>query len=154
MVACLSPTSTDVEHTLNTLNHVSLMNKDLEDRKFVASVSVPMFDGVFTTLKGKPISKWSAAEVSEWIGTVDGGAFAHIVLPPNLTGARLMSLGKVRLSTLFTNYERQARAEGEGYAWAESANVDDSALTHRLFDLIRNKAVEDFVFREGHDNTL
>jgi kinesin family member 2/24 len=148
IVACLSPTSTDIEHSLNTLDHVSLMNKNLEHKKSVASVSVPMFDGVFTALKGKPISKWTAEEVSEWVGVVDGGAFAHIVLPPNLTGALLMSLGKVRLSTLFTHYERQARREGEGYAWAESATVDDSALTHRLFELIRNKAVEDFVFRE------
>jgi hypothetical protein len=150
VLACISPTSTDIEHSLNTLNHVALMNKDLDDLKFVASVSVPMSDGSSkASWQNKSVMEWTAEEVHAWITTVDNGAFSHVVLPAGFDGQKLLAIGKMRLSELFTQYRREARREGEGYAWAERAeNVDDEALSQRLFEMIRDAAVDAFVFRE------
>eukprot|EP00505_MAST-04D_sp_SCG-Rhode-Island_P006530 Stramenopile-MAST_4_protein_6530 len=150
VLACISPTSTDIEHSLNTLNHVALMNKDLDELKFMASVSVPMSDGSSkASWQNKSVMEWTAEEVHSWITTVDNGAFSHVVLPAGFDGQKLLAIGKMRLSELFTQYRREARREGEGYAWAERAeNVDDEALSQRLFEMIRDAAVDAFVFRE------
>jgi hypothetical protein len=126
------------------------MNKDLDDLKFMASVSVPMSDGSSkASWQNKSVMEWTAEEVHSWITTVDNGAFSHVVLPAGFDGQKLLAIGKMRLSELFTQYRREARREGEGYAWAERAeNVDDEALSQRLFEMIRDAAVDAFVFRE------
>jgi hypothetical protein len=115
VVACLSPTSTDIEHSINTLNHIMLMNTDFEKKKFVASVSLLMYDAVVKSKKS--MFEWSPDDVMKWITTVDGGIYSHVVLPPGLDGRMLMSMGQQRLSQLFSSYEREARGVGEGVAW-------------------------------------
>lgn len=142
VVACLSPTSTDIEHSLNTLNHVSLMNKEFEKMKFVLSVSVLMYDAV--TKSNKSMFEWSPEDVQRWITTVDGGVYSHVVLPPNLDGRMLMSMGQQRLSQLFTNYERRARGIDEGVAWVEDAFIDDSHISRSLWEAIRREMTDEF----------
>ena len=142
VVACLSPTSTDIEHSLNTLNHVSLMNKDFEQMKFVVSVSILMYDAVVKS--NKSMFQWTPDDVQRWITTVDGGMYSHVVLPPGLDGRMLMSMGQQRLSNLFTNYEREARGNNEGVAWAEDAFIDDSHISRRLWETIRREMTEEF----------
>ena len=141
VVACLSPTSTDIEHSLNTLNHVSLMNKEFEKMKFVLSVSVLMYDAV---VKSKSMFDWSPEDVQRWITTVDGGVYSHVVLPPTLDGRMLMSMGQQRLSQLFTNYERRARGIDEGVAWVEDAFIDDSHISRSLWEAIRREMTDEF----------
>ena len=79
VVACLSQRFTAaVEHSLNTLNHVSLMNKEFEKMKFVLSVSVLMYDAIVKS--NKSMFDWSPEDVQRWITTVDGGVYSHVVL--------------------------------------------------------------------------
>lgn len=115
IIACVSPTTCDMNHTLNTLNHVTMMSPDLQHKKSSAVTEVQMSIIPLTT----SIDKWSPAEVTAWLTNVDGGRFAHIVLPPGLDGRGLLQLSSASLSQLFVAWHTTARAEQEGSAWVE-----------------------------------
>ena len=51
---------------------------------YAAPVEVPVLKRV--PLNTRPIEAWSAREVTEWVSTVGGGTFTHIVLPKSLDG--------------------------------------------------------------------
>jgi len=118
VIATVSPTPTDLIHTVNSLTHVSYMAECLSSRRRQITVDLPLVD-VSATAR-KPISRWSHDEVVAWIGAVEGGRFAHVALPPGLDGAGLMKLSTMRLSQLFDGTLRQGRGENEGSAWTEA----------------------------------
>ena len=118
------------------------MNKEFEKMKFVLSVSVLMYDAIVKS--NKSMFEWSPEDVQRWITTVDGGVYSHVVLPPNLDGRMLMSMGQQRLSQLFTNYERRARGIDEGVAWVEDAFIDDSHISRSLWEAIRREMTDEF----------
>ena len=67
------------------------------------TVQVPLVSGAAGL--SKPVGEWSCEEVKAWIGVADGGKFAHIVLPPNMTGerAKRASLGDRRVRSSVRN---------------------------------------------------
>ena len=135
IIATVSCTTCDCLHTINTLEHISLMMPPLEDKKVIVQVSsagrsergniesvtidVPLVDGCAAL--NKPVEAWTASEVKSWIAVADGGKFSHIVLPPNLTGEKLMMLNETSLMELFQREfnagATEARGLGEGSAW-------------------------------------
>lgn len=142
--ATVSPTTIDTLHTLNTLNHVAMMqvrpSKNERKKERVTSgggkvgenlggvitnvvVEVPIVDsGTFN----KTVGEWTAEEVRGWIAAANGGKFSHIVLPVSLKGEDLLKLNETSLSKLFdmTRIETVARGEGEGSTWVISANAE------------------------------
>mmetsp|Transcript_13506 Transcript_13506/g.24879 ORF Transcript_13506/g.24879 Transcript_13506/m.24879 type:complete len:707 (-) Transcript_13506:40-2160(-) len=139
--ATVSPTTIDTMHTLNTLNHVAMMQVRPNKKERVTSgsgkvkenlggiisnvtVEVPIVDsGTFN----KPVSEWTAEEVRGWIAVANGGKFSHIVLPPSLRGSDLLKLNEMNLSSLFDMTRAEeitARGVGEGSTWVISANAE------------------------------
>ena len=121
IICCVSPTSCDVAHTLNSLSHVSHCQGKQELWNLTTFVS--MYEKR-STIYLKPVQDWSADEVRGFMANVEGGRYSHIVLPPGITGKQLLRLNANRLSTLFEAQPvRQARVDREGFAWVEG--VDD-----------------------------
>jgi len=116
IVATVSPTSTDLLHSVNTLEHVILMSPKLQTLKQSVSVEVPMVNGA--AYAHVPISQWTPQQVAAWLTTTDRGRFAQLVLPQNLDGKGLLSLSEHRLNSLISQQlSRAARREVEGSAW-------------------------------------
>lgn len=184
IIATCSPTTTDLEHTLNTLKHVSLMAAEPANRNKVKQKTVKgnqkinnlsrsrssstststsssgkkkiscMTTGVPLSEKesnasyfGKLVHLWDSHDVQQWLVTVDGGRFAHVVLPKHITGEHLMQLGAKKMTTLFqgTVDDRIARANGEGGAWTigidggltSSSNLEK--LGRQIWKALRNE---------------
>jgi kinesin family protein 2/24 len=122
VVATLSPTSEAMHHTLNTLKHVSMMRPDLAAQTLGAS-SYLAIGAADATWRSVHVLQWSVAHVSAWLRSVDGGTFAHVVLPPETTGKSLMRLATsaTSLASLFASAEgdamRSARRNAEGASW-------------------------------------
>ena len=78
---------------------------------------------------GKLVHLWTHHDVQQWLGTVDGGRFAHVVFPKHVTGEHLMQLGAKKMSKIFQGIvgDRVARASGEGGAW--TIGVDDGVVS-------------------------
>lgn len=136
VIAAISPTANDLMHTINTCNHVVLMNPSLHSLTHEVCVEVPV--------TGNPLShilveKWSNEELNNWLAVADGGRFASLTLPPGLTGKDLMSLNSTSLSALFEGQLRTARIEGEGNAWVIGNNRGSSALGRDLFSALRKQ---------------
>ena len=115
VVATLSPSPIDIQHTLNTLDHVVKMAPRLEKGIDSVTVEVPLYGS--SAFGHLPVEKWSADQVQAWLGTVDGGRFSHLVVPVGLDGAKLVQLTDTSLSAMFAGQLRGARQEEEGSAW-------------------------------------
>jgi hypothetical protein len=154
VLACASPTSTDAEHTLNTLSHVSLMNVETEKKTFQVPVCVPLADPYsLGKLQHKPIHSWTSIDVEDWITTVDAGAYSHIILPPGLTGEGLLRMGKHRLSDMFAGSQRVARRDGEGQSWTIGAgtSASDAELSEALFEAVKAAAADALYILQTND---
>ena len=116
ILACVSPTSADMLHTINSLEHVNLMSPRLAELKSTVTVEVPMA-GTGSVVSMIPVHDWTHEQVIQWLTTVEGGRFGHVVLPPQITGAQLLMLDKVSLAELFHAQEKESRVTGEGGAW-------------------------------------
>ena len=114
IITTLSPTAADAQHTLNSLEHVVLMNPALQAKVHDVIVEVPLLDGF---LSGIPISAWTPQQVLFWLSTTNNGRFSQLVLPPGLDGKGLMKLNIVALSALCEGTLRAARQDEEGTAW-------------------------------------
>ncbi|CAM9138755.1 unnamed protein product, partial [Ectocarpus fasciculatus] len=89
IVATVSPAAVDAQHTVNTLNHISLMDPSLQ--KFISEIAteVPKRGAALTST---PMAQWSSEEVNTWLSTVERGRFAYLAVPPQFTGADLLRL--------------------------------------------------------------
>jgi hypothetical protein len=108
-------------HGINSLDHVVLMSPALVPHMTTVTVEVPLKGAALSHL---PIESWTNAQVLTWLGTVGGGRFAQLALPPGLDGAGLMKLNMVSLSALFEGHLRAARQGGEGSAWVLDGQAD------------------------------
>jgi hypothetical protein len=137
IAATVSPSAVDAQHTINTLDHMSLMNPSL--KRFVSSVSteVPKHGAALTST---PMAQWSSAEVNTWLSSVEQGRFAYLAVPPEFTGADLLHLDANSLSNLFAGQMRQARAGNEGEAWTvEGESFRHLAVSRALWRVIRRE---------------
>ena len=127
IITTLSPTPTDVQHSLNSLEHVILMNPALQAKVHDVIVEVPLLEGF---LSGVPINTWTAEQVIFWLSTTNNGRFAQLALPAGLDGSGLMKLNMVSLSALCEGTLRAARQDEEGSAWVvQGTAAEDVSAT-------------------------
>jgi len=119
ILATVSPTPTDIEHTINTLEHVTMMDVSLQEISGTTTVPV-LINGA--ALLQSPVETWTNEHLSVWLAAVEGGRFSQLALPPNVTGADLLAMNATSISALFAGEIRQARQEEEGAAWVEEAD--------------------------------
>jgi len=123
IIATVSPSSGDTEHSLSTLTNVSVMMGEsrgeqkpqhfklpVED---VASQSVLKANRAYNEAKAADPRKWSVEKVREWWASK---APAHIAPPPAMDGAMLAKWSQSR----FTQYCRETCARARKQAEAES----------------------------------
>lgn len=137
ILAAVSPTATDLLHTVNSLSQVTQMSKALSRGR--SECVVPLALHEFNA--SSPIWEWSSSEVEQWVRCVDGGRFAYLVLPPGVDGAALMSISSTGFASLFEQTLRKARTEAEGEAWNEAARAAaGSKIGKLLFNEVRKEA--------------
>lgn len=137
IIATVSPAAVDAHHTINTLDHVSLMDPELQKLSQSVEVEIPKGGAALTTT---PLSLWSSAEVNAWLSTVENGRFSYLAVPPNFTGADLLKLDAKSMSALFAHQFRRARKQEEGEAWTEEAGTTrHEAVSRALWALLRRE---------------
>ncbi len=139
LIATVSPSPTDLLHSLNTLDHVICMNKHLEKLKSEVSVDIPIFDFFSPT---SPVETWTPEHVQNWLATVDGGRFSMLQVPPDLDGKGLASLEVSSLTALFAGTLRKARQGEEGAAWVVDNAIQQgqgSTIGRALWGSIRRE---------------
>jgi hypothetical protein len=124
VIATVSPSPTDLMHSVNTLNHVICMSEVLEALKSEVSVEVPIHTFFSQTVN---VDEWSPEHVQNWLATVDNGRFSMLQVPSDLDGKGLVSLEVMSLTALFAGNLRKARQGDEGDAWV----VDNAAGQHQ-----------------------
>lgn len=93
VLACCSPTATDVEHTVRTLNQVCQMRGAEDEISRVVRIEC---GSVCMVLEGEaaaavPFRKWKADKLREWLLTLeDDLACAAILLPDSCDGRELL----------------------------------------------------------------
>jgi hypothetical protein len=168
IIATLSPTPTDLQHSLNTLNHVVLMCPELQQLIHRVTVEVPLNlhlqmatkynakvahgTGVGSGLSTRYVADWTAEEVIAWLATAERGRFAHVVLPAGITGAGLLQLSVANLADLFGEMQMNvARTQREGAAWVETV-ADESnkvrGLGRALWSALRRE-MQNILARES-----
>lgn len=137
IVATVSPSAVDAQHTINTLDHMSLMHPSLQHYISEVLTEIPKFGAALTSV---PLSQWSSDQVNTWLSTVEKGRFAYLAVPPQFTGADLLKLDVNSLSTFFEGQMRQARAGLEGDAWTVSTESSRHlAISRALWNVIRRE---------------
>lgn len=136
VITAVAPTSTDLQHTLNSLDHVILMAPPLARTMSSSKIEAAVYAERFTT--DVPVQEWSHKQVVHWIATVEGGRFSKIALPPNIDGSKLLQVSERKLCELFAGDLRQGRQEGEGGAWVIDSDAGE-VLGKALFRSLRNE---------------
>jgi len=148
IIATLSPTPIDLQHSLNTLNHVVLMCPELQQLTHRLTVEVPLnlhlqmqnrfnaqaahSTAVGSGLSTKHVADWTPEEVIAWLATAERGRFKHVVLPPGIDGRGVLMLSETNMVDLFAAQDQNtARGLKEGAAWVETAG-DDLRKVRRL----------------------
>lgn len=139
IIATISPTPVDLQHSLNTINHVLLMSNNLASYSDCVTVEVAKTSEA--ALSSVPIHQWSPAEVIGWISTIERGRFAHLVLPPGTDGQRLLQLTVTNFTQLFEEQERVGRQAKEGPTWTISTEETSrlNSISLALFNAIRRE---------------
>jgi len=75
-----------------------------------------------------PVDTWTHRQVMAWLSHTDGGKFAQLVLPANMSGSDLMHLNMKSLTALCAGQLREAREGDEGSAWVEQGG--ECAMCH------------------------
>lgn len=143
IICTVSPSPIDVEHTLNSLEHVVMMDTNLQDNSWVNTLEIPINGALVSDL---PVEMWTHSEVYAWLGTVDNGRFSQLVLPPDIDGLKLLSLDSSSLATIFSGEMREARQEDEGSAWIETVKQSSklAAISAALCETIRRERYSSF----------
>jgi len=131
IIATISPTPTDLQHTINTISHTVLMCPELHRLTHRVTVEVPLFTSTPHQVSNndhndysnssnsghryKPIHDWTSKDVLLWIANVERVRFAHVVLPKDIDGKALLQLSVSRLNDLFaSSASNKARNQKEG----------------------------------------
>ena len=138
IIVTISPSPIDLQHTLNSLDHVVLMSPPLQMFTDNVTVEVPLPG---SALSHKPVQCWTNSQLQAWLGTANNGSFAHLTLPPGMDGQQLMALNEGSLAELFAGQLRVARQEGEGAAWviAEDETRRHANIARALWSALRRE---------------
>jgi len=143
IIACVSPSASDVIHSMNTLDHISLMKNDLSKYNHEVTVEIPSINNVACSYI--PVEKWTNENLNSWLSITEKGRFANLTLPISLDGNGLLSLNRNKLSALCQGTLRLARNDNEGTSWIiEGEHNDNSfnALGNALFSAIRREQIQ------------
>lgn len=127
LMATLSPRSSDVDHTLNTIRHVQLMRPVHSDGAGVVSVRVECCKTAEEMLEEQRFSQWAPMRVKEFLRNFEDGVFVAIA-SAGLDGRQLLRLSKARLVQMV----RVTREDDE--------QVVDEEAVDRLFHAIRDES--------------
>ena len=144
IIATVSPTPTDIEHTINTLEHVTMMDSYVQLMSNSHTVDI-LINGA--ALLMTPVEQWTHSQLCVWLAYVEGGRFSQLVLPSGIDGAALLGMTVTSLSALSSGELRQARQGEEGAAWVEE--VDDNRRQNFI-----GKALWAALRREQHASAL
>jgi len=122
VIATVSPTATDVIHTVNTLRHVTLLAKPLEEVASEVTVDLPLHL-LGTELLKVPVQDWTPDQVILWLSEAESGSFSHLVVPPGMDGKKLLELSPQRFAELFEGTLKVSRKDEEGQAWNVQADM-------------------------------
>lgn len=164
IIAAVSPASSDMIHSLNTLDHVTMMAPHLcveagkgegpkgrrvtqacalSDAAHAVVLDVPMrrsrrgaaSDDDELEWQGTPVEEWTPGQVRSWIANAHNGRFAQMVLPPNTDGRKLLQLSVRELSNLVEEDRRVARGDGQ-VAWSITSAAK---ISRALFAALRDE---------------
>ena len=127
IIATISPSPIDLQHTINTLDHITLMNPFLYNKNSSVIVEIPKDN---SALSSTPVEQWTSTQVQAWLTTTDNGKFSQLILPHKITGSELLLLNMNSLISLFACELRDSRLEIEGTAWIVS--IDDARRFQNL----------------------
>ena len=141
IIATVSPTPTDLEHTLNTLEHVCMMDEKLQNLSSTITVELSMGMTSNAIFYDTPVHEWNNLQLSTWLSCAEGGRFSHLALPPGIDGSNLLSQEAASLSVMFSGQLRQARIENEGGAWIEEVDLNkrQNAIGKALWRALRRE---------------
>ena len=91
VIATISPTSTDLEHSRNTLDHAVMMGPGLQEQGNVCDTPVPL------PQVEEPVGKWPPERARAWLKGAEEGIFSHLRLADNVGGRDLLRLTPARL---------------------------------------------------------
>jgi hypothetical protein len=143
IIATVSPTPIDLEHTINTLEHVCMMDESLQRLSTACSVELGM--GMSTSSSAifydTPVHEWTSAQLTAWLSCAEGGRFSHLALRPGVDGSIMFRYEISTLSSMFTGDMRQARTENEGGAWIEEVELNrrQNAIGKALWRALRRE---------------
>eukprot|EP00441_Pelagodinium_beii_P014451 CAMPEP_0197657466 /NCGR_PEP_ID=MMETSP1338-20131121/44640_1 /TAXON_ID=43686 ORGANISM="Pelagodinium beii, Strain RCC1491" /NCGR_SAMPLE_ID=MMETSP1338 /ASSEMBLY_ACC=CAM_ASM_000754 /LENGTH=609 /DNA_ID=CAMNT_0043233839 /DNA_START=53 /DNA_END=1882 /DNA_ORIENTATION=+ len=142
VIATVSPAACDVIHTANTLLHATMLAKPLEDVSSKLTLDIPLKLNLKgeSSFKDVPVMEWTNKDVLAWLQEAENGRFAHVVVPPNLSGKDLLETSAQGLADLFDGDLRRARVGDEGEAWTVSVEVGDD-LGRQIFQAARLAAL-------------
>ena len=81
LLATASPTATDVTHTRNTLDHVTMTSPDLSRPEARRAVTTTIAAEATALTQVTPVEQWTPEQVSAFVATTEAGRFADLVLP-------------------------------------------------------------------------
>lgn len=133
VIATVSPTATDTEHSINTLRHASLMKASATDIKTERTI---VLDEAGWLARHDPLptapAKWTHDQAVEWLCTAKGGLFAPYVdaFPAGIDGRQLVRLNAARLAT-YCGENRRLGEQLFSALRAEMSEVSDAAARRR-----------------------
>ena len=151
VVACVSPTATDTEHSIGTLRCVATLTGTEDDIALLGSVEVPQAQASHLSAMRAGRQKlhpkrWTADETKEWLRDACGGAFRGVsdALQHNLDGKALMKYTAKRFAAAFGGDTDLAAelfgalrsqggkaAQADGKARAQARRIAADGAAHR-----------------------
>lgn len=125
VIATISPTSMDLEHSRNTLDHAVMMGPGFSAQGEVWDTPVPL------PRVEEPLAKWPPARVQQWLQDVDEGIFAHLYLPIDVGGRELLRLPIARLQSEVARGNRDLGALLFKAIRAEVSRIEALHKAHR-----------------------
>lgn len=139
IIATISPSPVDIQHSINTIKHVLLMSTKLSE--YIGQVTVEVPKSPHSALSDVPVYLWSDLQVLAWLANVERGRFAHLVLPRGIDGKGLLQLTPQNLSAMFEEQERQGRQELEGPTWVISTE-GRSSIGLALYNAVHRELIK------------
>ena len=125
VIATISPTSTDLEHSRNTLDHAVMMGPGLREQGEVCDKPVPL------PQVEESVGKWPPERAHAWLKGAEEGIFSHLRLADGVGGRDLLRLTPVRLRSEVAGGDRDLGDLLFKAIRAEVARVEAVQKAHR-----------------------
>ena len=125
VIATISPTSTDLEHSRNTLDHAVMMGPGLREQGEVCDTPVPL------PQVEEPVGKWRPERARAWLMDAEEGIFSHLRLADGVGGRDLLRLTPARLCSEVAGGDRDLGDLLFKAIRAEVARVEALQKAHR-----------------------